>query len=54
MSTVVYAWGPFRLFVASTLMINILDNAVKFTNAPGDVTLTVEQLKEKEGRETLS
>ena len=35
------------------VMINILGNAVKFTNAPGDITLTVEQLKEEEEKCTL-
>ena len=31
------------------VLINILGNSVKFTNAPGDVFLTVEQLSEEEG-----
>ena len=31
------------------VLINILGNAVKFTNAPGDVSLTVEQMSEAEG-----
>ena len=32
------------------VMINILGNAVKFTNAPGDVTLTVQETEERDGR----
>ena len=31
------------------IMINILGNAVKFTESPGDVTFTVEQLSEEDG-----
>ena len=32
------------------VLINILGNSVKFTNSPGNVTLTVKQLKEENGR----
>ena len=35
------------------VMINILGNSVKFTNAPGNVSLTVEQLKEEKGISTM-
>ncbi len=35
------------------VLINILGNSVKFTEAPGDVTLTVEQIAEYEGHSTL-
>jgi len=35
------------------VMINILGNSVKFTNTPGSVTLTVEQMNEYEGSCTL-
>ncbi len=35
------------------VLINILGNAVKFTNAPGSVTLTVEQMADFEGHCTL-
>ena len=35
------------------IMINILGNAVKFTNAPGKVTFSVQQLTESEGLCTL-
>ncbi len=35
------------------VLINILGNSVKFTEAPGTVTLTVEQIAEFEGRCTL-
>ena len=35
------------------VMINILGNSVKFTNSPGSVTLTVEQLAEFEGHCTM-
>ena len=35
------------------VLINILGNSVKFTNAPGEVTLSVEQINSFEGRCTL-
>ena len=35
------------------VLINLLGNAVKFTEAPGDVTLTVEQIAESEDTRTL-
>ena len=36
------------------IMINILGNSVKFTNSPGNVTLTVEQLQEEAGKCRMS
>ena len=35
------------------VLINILSNAIKFTDAPGNVTLTVERIKVYEGQSTL-
>ena len=35
------------------VIINILGNAVKFTESPGDVSLTVEQLGEEDGTSTM-